>query len=54
MSLVEAAIRRRADEVERWTPSSLPAGVSKWVHFLLQRDWRIEMDVHTVAAGLKP
>jgi hypothetical protein len=29
MSLVEAAIRRRADEVGRWTPSSLPAGSSK-------------------------
>jgi hypothetical protein len=29
MSLVETAIRRRADEVGRWMPSSVPAGVSK-------------------------
>jgi alpha-tubulin suppressor-like RCC1 family protein len=51
MSLVEAAIRRRADEVERWTPSSLPAGVSKWVPFLLQREWRSVLELRTVAAG---
>jgi alpha-tubulin suppressor-like RCC1 family protein len=51
MSLVEAAIRRRADEHGRWTPSSLPEGVSKWVPFLLQREWRSEMDLRTVAAG---
>jgi hypothetical protein len=50
-SLVEAAIRRRADEVGRWTPSSLPAGVSEWVPFLLEREWRSRMQVHTVAAG---
>jgi hypothetical protein len=51
MSLVETAIRRRADEVGRWTPSSLPASVSKWVPFLLQREWRIGMERRTVAAG---
>jgi hypothetical protein len=52
MSPVEAAIRRRADAAGRWTPSSLPAGVSKWVHFLLQREWRSEMELRSVAAGL--
>jgi hypothetical protein len=51
MSLVEAAIRRRADETVRCTPSSLPAGVNKWLPFLLQREWRIGMEVGTVAAG---
>jgi hypothetical protein len=51
MSLVEAAIRRRADALGRWTPSSLPAGVSKWVPFLLQREWRSEIEQCTVAAG---
>jgi hypothetical protein len=51
MSLVEAAIRRRADAIGRWTPSSLPAGVSKWVPFLLQREWWDEMQRCTVAAG---
>jgi hypothetical protein len=51
LSLVEAAIRRRADEVGRWMPSSLPAGVSEWVPFLLQREWRSGMDVRTVGAG---
>jgi hypothetical protein len=50
-SLVEAAIRRRADEVGRWTPSSLPAGVSKWVPFLLEREWRRVAELRTVAAG---
>jgi hypothetical protein len=50
-SLVEATIRLRADEVKRWTPSSLPAGVGKWVPFLLQREWRIGMEVCAVAAG---
>jgi alpha-tubulin suppressor-like RCC1 family protein len=50
-SLVEAAIRRRADEVGRWTPSSLPAGVNKWVPFLLQREWRSRMEMGSVAAG---
>jgi alpha-tubulin suppressor-like RCC1 family protein len=50
-SLVEAALRRRADEVGRWMPSSLPTGVSEWVPFLLQRQWRSGMDVRTVAAG---
>jgi alpha-tubulin suppressor-like RCC1 family protein len=52
MSLVEATIRRRADEVGRWTPSSLPAGASMWVPFLLHREWRSEMNLCTVAAGL--
>jgi hypothetical protein len=51
MSLVEAAIRRRADEVGRWTPSSLPAGVSEWVPFLLKREWRAGIEMRTVAAG---
>jgi hypothetical protein len=51
MSLVETAIRRRADEVGRWTPSSLPAGVSKWVPYLLEREWRIGTEACTVAAG---
>jgi hypothetical protein len=51
MSPVEAAIRRRADALGRWTPSSLPAGVSNWVPFLLQREWRSEMELCTVAAG---
>jgi hypothetical protein len=41
-SLVEAAIQRRADEIGRWTPSALPADVSKWVPFLLHREWRKE------------
>jgi alpha-tubulin suppressor-like RCC1 family protein len=50
-SLVEAAIRRRADEIGRWMPSSLPAGVSEWVPFLLQREWRSGMQVPTVATG---
>jgi hypothetical protein len=48
---VEAAIRRRADEVGRWTPSSLPAGVSKWVPFLLERERRSATELGTVAAG---
>jgi alpha-tubulin suppressor-like RCC1 family protein len=52
MSLVKAAIRRRADEVGRWTPSSLPAGVSNWVPFLLRREWQSAMEHRTVAAGL--
>jgi alpha-tubulin suppressor-like RCC1 family protein len=51
MSLVESAMRRRADEVGRWMPSSLPAGVSKWVPFLLQREWRRGMERGTVAAA---
>jgi hypothetical protein len=51
MSPVEAAIRRRAHKVGRWTPSSLPAGVSKWVTYLLEREWRSEMGIRTVAAG---
>jgi alpha-tubulin suppressor-like RCC1 family protein len=51
MSLVEAAIRRRADAVGRWTPLVLPAGVSKWVPFLLQREWRNGMEFYTVATG---
>jgi alpha-tubulin suppressor-like RCC1 family protein len=51
MSLLEAAIRRRADENGRWTPSSLPAGVSKWVPFLLQREWRSGIELRTVATG---
>jgi alpha-tubulin suppressor-like RCC1 family protein len=51
MSLVEAAIRRRADTVRRWTPSSLPAGVSKWVPYLFEREWRREIGLRTVAAG---
>jgi hypothetical protein len=50
-SLIEAAIRRRADEVGRRTPSSLPEGVSKWVPFLLQREWRDGMELRTAAAG---
>jgi alpha-tubulin suppressor-like RCC1 family protein len=50
-SLVEAALRRRADEGGRWTPSSLPEGVSKWVPFLLQREWRNELEVRTVTTG---
>jgi alpha-tubulin suppressor-like RCC1 family protein len=50
-SLVEAAIRRRADEVGRWTPTSLPAGESEWVPFLLQRERRRDMELRTVAAG---
>jgi hypothetical protein len=37
ISLVDATIRRWADEVERWTPSSLPEGVSERVPYLLQR-----------------
>jgi alpha-tubulin suppressor-like RCC1 family protein len=49
--LVETALRRRADEIGRWTPSSLPLGVTKWVPFLLQREWRIGMELRTVAAG---
>jgi alpha-tubulin suppressor-like RCC1 family protein len=52
MSLVEAAIRRRADAVGRWMPSSLPADVSRWMPFLLQREWRSEVELCTVAAGL--
>jgi hypothetical protein len=52
MSLVEAAIRLRADDVGQWTPSSLPAGVSKWVPFLLRREWRSALELRTVAAGL--
>jgi hypothetical protein len=48
---LEAAIRRRADEIGRWTPSSLPAGVNKWVPFLLQREWRSEMELGTIAAA---
>jgi regulator of chromosome condensation len=51
MSLVETAIRRRAGEVGGWTPSSLPQCVSKWVPFLLQREWRRGMELFTVAAG---
>jgi hypothetical protein len=51
MSLVEEAIRRRADEVERWTPSSLPEGTSEGVLFLLQREWQRVMGMRTVAAG---
>jgi alpha-tubulin suppressor-like RCC1 family protein len=51
MSLVETEIRRRADEFGRWTPSLLPAGVNKWVPFLLQREWQSEMQLSTVAAG---
>jgi alpha-tubulin suppressor-like RCC1 family protein len=51
MSLVEAAIRKRAVEVGRWTPSAWPAGVSKWVPFLLRRDWEIGTELRTVAAG---
>jgi hypothetical protein len=51
MSLVEMAVRRRAVEVGRWTPSSLPAGVNKWLPFLLQREWRIGIEPRTVAAG---
>jgi alpha-tubulin suppressor-like RCC1 family protein len=51
MPLVEAAIRKRADELGRWTPSSLPAGVSEWVPFLLQREWRGETELCTAAAG---
>jgi hypothetical protein len=50
-SLVEAAIRPRADEIGRWTPSSLPTGVSNWVPFLLEREWRRGMELRTVAAG---
>jgi alpha-tubulin suppressor-like RCC1 family protein len=50
MSLVETAIRRRADEVGRWTPSSLPSDVSNWVPFLLQREWRNQTEL-TAAAG---
>jgi hypothetical protein len=52
-SLVEATIRRRAEEVGRWTPSLFPARVRRWVPFLLQREWRSEMEVRTVAAGWK-
>jgi hypothetical protein len=52
MSLVETAIRRRADEVGRWMPSSLPASVSKWVPCLLKREWRSEIKLDTLAAGL--
>jgi hypothetical protein len=48
-SLVETAIRRRVDEVGRSTPSSLPAGVSKWVPFLLQHERRIVMELRTVS-----
>jgi hypothetical protein len=51
MSLVEAAIRRRADEVGRWMPSSLPAGVNKWMPFFLHREWRIGIELCTLAAG---
>jgi hypothetical protein len=29
----------------------LPAGESKWVHFLLQREWQNAMELCTVAAG---
>jgi hypothetical protein len=41
----------RADEVGRWTPLSLAAGVNKGLPFLLQRKWRSEMELRTVAAG---
>jgi hypothetical protein len=51
MSLVEAAIRQRADKVGGWTPSSLPAGVNKCMPFLLPREWRGDMVLGTVAAG---
>jgi alpha-tubulin suppressor-like RCC1 family protein len=51
-SLVEAAIRRRADAIGRCTPSSLPADVSAWVPFLLERERRIGLEMRTVAAGL--
>jgi alpha-tubulin suppressor-like RCC1 family protein len=51
MSLVEMAIRRRAVEVGRWTPSLLPAGVNQWVPFLLQREWWSGVGQCTVAAG---
>jgi hypothetical protein len=51
MSLVETALRRRADEGGRCVPSSLPAGVSKWVPYLLQREWRSGIELRTVAAG---
>jgi hypothetical protein len=50
-SIVEATIRRRADEAGRWTPSSLPEGVSKRVPFLLEREWRSAMAMRTIAAG---
>jgi alpha-tubulin suppressor-like RCC1 family protein len=50
-SLVEAAIRRRADDLGRWMPSSLPAGLSNWVPYLLEREWRRELELRTVAAG---
>jgi hypothetical protein len=32
-------------------PSSLPGGVSEWVPFLLDREWRSEMDLCRLAAG---
>jgi alpha-tubulin suppressor-like RCC1 family protein len=51
MSLVETVLRRRADEVGRWMPSSLPAGVSKWGPFLLQREWQSAIQLRTVSAG---
>jgi alpha-tubulin suppressor-like RCC1 family protein len=51
--LVEAAIRRRAHAVGRWTLSLLLAGENKWVPFLLQREWQRVMAVRTVAAGWK-
>jgi hypothetical protein len=41
----------RAHEVGRWTPSSLPAGVSKWVSCLLQHEWRSALELRTVAAN---
>jgi hypothetical protein len=54
MSVVEEELRRRAEEAGRWLPPSTPEGVSGWVPFLLQREWRSSLELSTVAAGLAP
>jgi hypothetical protein len=53
-SVVEEELRRRAAAAGKWLPSSPPAGASRWVPALLQREWRDSLQLCTVAAGESP